>query len=87
MSQYIPSPHTPDFIHKLHRPQRASLDLSNARAIHLLETQGEVLERDYDHGAVAIRANLSERILRQLRALGVDTPDAGRSNRAGWKGR
>ena len=63
------------------------IDLSNTRAIHLLETQGEVLERDYDNGFVAIHANLSDRLLRQLRALGVDTPDTGRSNRAGWKGR
>ncbi|MCW5756321.1 MAG: GTPase HflX [Phycisphaeraceae bacterium] len=63
------------------------IELSNDRAIHLIETQGEVLEREYEHGTVAIRANLSDRILRQLRALGVRTPDAGNAVRAGWKGR
>ena len=63
------------------------IDLSNSRAIHLIETQATVQDRDYDNGSMTVKADLSDRILRQLRALGVDTPATTQAPRAGWKGR
>ncbi|GIW73520.1 MAG: GTPase HflX [Phycisphaerales bacterium] len=64
-----------------------TIDLANARAIHLLETQAKVLDRRYENGAAIVRAEVSDRLLRTLAALGVRTPAVGSTaRRAGWKG-
>jgi len=62
------------------------IELSNAKAVHLIETQATVREREYNNGSVTITGELSDRVLRQLRSLGVDTPHTGEAQRAGWKG-
>ena len=43
-------------------------------------------DRDYDNGSLTVKADLSDRILRQLRSLGVRTPETHTPQRAGWKG-
>jgi len=60
--------------------------LANDRAIHLLETQATVLSRDYDDDHALVRARVGDRLLVQLRSLGVRTPRTGPAARAGWRG-
>ena len=63
-----------------------TIELSNAKAIHLVETQGHVRDRQYENGSLIVTGDLSDRVLRQLRSLGVETPMTGETQRAGWKG-
>lgn len=63
-----------------------SVDLANAKAVNLIETQATVHDRHYENNAMRVTADLSDRILRQLRSLGVRTPDTAPTQRAGWKG-
>lgn len=60
--------------------------LSNSKAINLIETQATVRDRQYEDGTLVVTAEISDRLLRQLRSLGVDTPQRGQARRAGWKG-
>ncbi|MEQ8315884.1 MAG: GTPase HflX [Phycisphaerales bacterium] len=60
--------------------------LSNPKAINLIETQATVRDRQYEDGVVVVTADMSDRLLRQLRSLGVETPGRGEVQRAGWKG-
>jgi GTP-binding protein HflX len=62
------------------------VDLANAKAVNLIETQATVHDRHYENNAMRVTADLSDRILRQLRSLGVRTPDTAPTQRAGWKG-
>ncbi|MEQ8843711.1 MAG: GTPase HflX [Phycisphaerales bacterium] len=63
-----------------------TVDLANAKAVNLIETQATVHDRHYENNAMRVTADLSDRILRQLRSLGVRTPDTAPTQRAGWKG-
>lgn len=60
--------------------------LSNSKAINLIETQATVHDREYEDGTLVVKAEMSDRLLRQLRSLGVETPELGQAQRAGWKG-
>lgn len=60
--------------------------LSNPKAINLIETQTTVRDRQYEDGVLVVNADMSDRLLRQLRSLGVETPSRGEVQRAGWKG-
>jgi GTP-binding protein HflX len=60
--------------------------LSNPKAINLIETQSTVRNREYEDGVLVVRADISDRLLRQLRSMGVDTPERGPVQRSGWKG-
>ncbi len=60
--------------------------LSNPKAINLIETQTTVRDRQYEDGVLVVNADMSDRLLRQLRSLGVETPGRGEVQRAGWKG-
>ncbi len=60
--------------------------LSNSKAINLIETQADVRDREYEDGTLVVRVEISDRLLRQLRSLGVTTPELGQARRAGWKG-
>ncbi|MDX9912915.1 MAG: GTPase HflX [Phycisphaerales bacterium] len=51
------------------REVSVTLPLSAAKAVHTLESRGEVLERSYEGESVTIRARAGDRILRQLRAM------------------
>lgn len=62
------------------------VELKNAKAVNLIETQAGVRSRDYEDGVLVVKAEMSDRLLRQLRSLGVDTPGHGQVQRAGWKG-
>jgi GTP-binding protein HflX len=60
--------------------------LSNSKAINLIETQATVKARDYEDGVLVVTADFSDRLLRQVRSLGVATGELGQARRAGWKG-
>lgn len=60
--------------------------MSNPKAINLIETQATVRDRQYEDGVMIVTADMSDRLLRQLRSLGVETPGRGEVQRAGWKG-
>ncbi|MEO1008421.1 MAG: GTPase HflX [Planctomycetota bacterium] len=60
--------------------------LANSRAMHLLETQADVRDRDYDETSATVRARVSNRVLRQLRQMGVETPELEAARRSGWTG-
>lgn len=62
------------------------VELKNAKAVNLIETQARVRSRDYEDGVLIVTAEMSDRLLRQLRSLGVATPGHGQVQRAGWKG-
>ncbi len=49
---------------------RIRVPLSEAKAIHIIENRGEVLDRDYDVTHATIRARIGKRQLDQLRAAG-----------------
>ncbi len=48
-----------------------TVPLSDSKTIHLIETRGEVISRDYLEGAVRIRARIGRRQLAQLRSQGA----------------
>ena len=50
---------------------RVTVPLADSKTIHLIETRGEVLERDYDAERVTLRARIGERKLAQLRSAGA----------------
>ncbi|CAK9054267.1 GTPase HflX (GTP-binding protein HflX), partial [Durusdinium trenchii] len=56
--------------------------LSNPKAINLIETQTTVRDRQYEDGVLVVNADMSDRLLRQLRSLGVETPGRGEVQRA-----
>lgn len=68
------------------REMTLRVELKNAKAVNLIETQAEVRSRDYEDGVLVVKAEMSDRLLRQLRSLGVQTPGHGEVRRAGWKG-
>jgi GTP-binding protein HflX len=48
-----------------------SLPLAEAKAIHVIENRGDVLERDYDGSGVRLRVRIGSRQLDQLRSAGA----------------
>jgi GTP-binding protein HflX len=53
------------------REVRVRLALSEAKAIHVIENRGEVLDREYDTTHVVLHARIGNRQLDQLRAAGA----------------
>lgn len=60
--------------------------IADGRTVHIIETKAEVLERRYERDHVAIRARISDRLLRQLRASGasIRTPGVEPEARPAW---
>jgi len=48
-----------------------TLPMSDAKAVHLIEQRSEVLDRQYDNGAVTLHARIGERQLARIRATGA----------------
>ncbi|MCG3123130.1 MAG: GTPase HflX [Phycisphaerales bacterium] len=63
-----------------------SLPFRQAKAIHLIETQGKVLDRQYDGESVTFRVQIGRRQVEQLRAGGARIRVAGEAPAArdGW---
>ncbi len=64
-----------------------SLPFKHSKAIHLIETQGTVLDRSYDGDSVTIRVRIGRRQVEHLRAGGARIKVAGErdpSTLAGW---
>ncbi len=60
-----------------------SLPFKQSRAIHLIETQGKVLERQYDGDSVTFRVRIGSRQVEQLRAGGARIRVAGEPDPGG----
>lgn len=50
---------------------RVTVPLADSKTVHLIETRGEVLEREYTGGTVTLRARIGIRQLAQLRSAGA----------------
>ncbi|MCC6427169.1 MAG: GTPase HflX [Phycisphaerales bacterium] len=66
-----------------------SLPFKQAKAIHLIETQGQVVDRTYDGDSVTFRVKIGRRQVEQLRAGGARIKVAGEVEREpeGWRAR
>ncbi len=53
------------------REMTLSIPLSDAKTIHTLENRAEVLDREYEDGAVRLRVKLGARQLDQIRSAGA----------------
>lgn len=51
---------------------RVTVPMADSKTIHLIETRGEVLERDYTGESVMLRARIGTRQLAQLRSAGAN---------------
>ncbi|NRA57553.1 MAG: hypothetical protein HRU13_05480, partial [Phycisphaerales bacterium] len=71
---------------ELLRRSAACLSSRGDRGVGIARTQGHVRDRQYENGSLIVTGDLSDRVLRQLRSLGVETPMTGETQRAGWKG-
>ncbi len=58
-------------MHGAVRPTTVRVDLRNGKAIHFIETHTQVLDRRYENQHAVITAQVSDRHIEQLRAMGV----------------
>ena len=68
---------------------KLTLPLSEAKALHTLETKAEILDRQYEGDRVIVQARVGSRLLAQLRSSGADIsadnePDP-RALRSAWQ--